>query len=253
MELELIHYVILFGVSLLAGFVDSIAGGGGIIAIPALLALGIPPHLALGTNKLGGSFGSFTAAYNFYKKGLLKLNEVWLGVVFTFIGAVIGTTTVLFIDATILKKAIPFMLVFLFFYFLFLPKLGEVDREKRVSKKVFYICFGLLLGFYDGFFGPGTGTFWMVAIVVLLGLNLKSATAQTKAMNFTSNIVSLGVFVFNGQVLFLLGIVMGIGQVLGAIIGSNMVVKRDVKFIRVMFLCVVGATILKLFYDNFMH
>lgn len=251
MEFELYYYFIFFGAALLAGFIDSIAGGGGIITIPTLLACGVPPHLSLGTNKLGSSFGSFAAAYNFYKKGLLKPKELICGIVFTFIGAIFGTITVIFIDASILSKIIPALLIAIFLYFLFMPKIGEFDTKNKISEKYFYIIFGILIGFYDGFFGPGTGTFWMIAIVVFLGINIKKATAQTKAMNFTSNIVSLFVFIMSGKVLFIIGLIMGFGQIFGAIIGSNFVVKKDIKFIKIVFLTVVGATILKLIYENY--
>jgi hypothetical protein len=113
------------------------------------------------------------------------------------------------------------------------------------------LIFGIGLGFYDGFFGPGTGTFWTIALVVLLGLNLKKATAQTKVMNFTSNIVSLAVFLWSGNVLFLVGLLMGLGQIVGAYIGSNMVIKKEVKFIRTFFLTMVGLTLIKIIYSSY--
>lgn len=252
MEFELYWYGIFLLTGIFAGFVDSIAGGGGIITVPVLLASGMPPHIALATNKLQSSFGSFTASFNYMHKGLVKLKDVWQGVLFTFIGASLGTTSILFLDAEFLSKIIPLMLIAIFLYMLFGPKVGESDRQSILKPPLFYLIFGILLGFYDGFFGPGTGAFWTIAIVALLGLNLKSATAQTKVMNFTSNIVSLGVFLIGGQVLWVVGILMGVGQILGAYIGSTLVVKKEVKFIRIFFLSVVGITILKLVYDNYM-
>ena len=246
------YYIIFLATGFFAGFVDSIAGGGGIITVPVLLASGIPPHVALATNKLQSSFGSFTASMNFLRKGLVTLKDVYLGVIFTFIGALIGTKIILLLDAGILNKIIPFMLILIFLYTLFNPKIGKIDKKSRFSTPIFFLIFGLLLGFYDGFFGPGTGTFWTIAIVTLLGLNLKKATATTKIMNFTSNIVSLGVFVFSGNILFFIGILMGFGQIVGAFVGSSMVVKKDVAFIRVFFLFVVGVTILKLVYESWL-
>ena len=246
------YYIIFLATGFFAGFVDSIAGGGGIITVPVLLASGIPPHVALATNKLQSSFGSFTASMNFLRKGLVTLKDVYLGVIFTFIGALIGTKIILLLDAGILNKIIPFMLILIFLYTLFNPKIGKIDKKSRFSTPIFFLIFGLLLGFYDGFFGPGTGTFWTIAIVTLLGLNLKKATATTKIMNFTSNIVSLGVFVFSGNILFFVGILMGFGQIVGAFVGSSMVVKKDVAFIRVFFLFVVGVTILKLVYESWL-
>ncbi|MBL0687735.1 MAG: TSUP family transporter [Sulfurospirillum sp.] len=252
MEFELYYYAIFFATGLLAGFVDSIAGGGGIIAVPVLLASGIPPHIALATNKLQSSFGSFTASLNYIRKGLVSVKDVYMGVFFTFIGAGLGTYSILLIDVKILTKIIPLMMVIIFLYTLFTPKLGSQDRHNVLKPKLFYLMFGIILGFYDGFFGPGTGAFWTIAIVTLLGLNLKSATAQTKIMNFTSNIVSLGVFVIVGEILWIIGIIMGIGQVIGAYLGSSLVVKKDVKFVRTFFLIIVGITLLKLLYDSYL-
>ena len=230
----------------LAGFVDSIAGGGGIITLPALLAAGVPPHQALATNKLQSSFGSFTAAMNYSRLGLMNPRELLLGVFFTLIGAVSGATVVQWFPANALESLIIVMLIVLFIYTALTPKLGFEPRPHRIPHALFYTVFGLLIGFYDGFFGPGTGSFWTMALVLLLGLDLKAATAQTKLFNFTSNVVSLAVFLYAGLVLWTAGIVMGLGQIVGAFLGSTLVHRREVGFIRVFFLLVVAATIVKL-------
>lgn len=249
MEIELYYFGLFFLVGIFSGFVDSIAGGGGMITVPVLLAAGIDPHTALATNKLQGTFGSFTAAANFVAKKMVSLKEVLKGIIFTFIGAVLGTILILFIDASFLKNVLPFVLAGIFLYTLFTPKLGENDRAKRLSSNIFYILFGLLLGFWDGFFGPGTGTFWTIAIVTILGLNLKAAVAQTKIFNFISNIVSFSVFAVGAKMLWSVGILMGVGQIIGAYVGSNLVIKKEAKYIKMIFLIAVGLTILKLFYD----
>jgi len=246
MELDIFTLFLLFLAGAFAGFVDSIAGGGGIITLPALLAVGIPPHQALATNKLQSSFGSFTATLNYAKKGLMKPKELLLGVVFTFIGAVSGAVAVQFFDAKSLEDMIIFMLIVIFLYTLASPNLGAIHTTAKLKKPLFYTLFGLLIGFYDGFFGPGTGSFWTMALILLLGLDLKGATAQTKLFNFTSNIASLLMFIYAGLVLWVAGLVMGAGQIIGAYLGSNLVAKKEVKFIRVFFLIVVGITILKL-------
>ncbi|EAH8299536.1 TSUP family transporter [Campylobacter fetus] len=251
MEFELWHYALLFFVACFSGFVDAIAGGGGLITIPILISVGIPEYIALATNKLQSSFGSFTATLNFSLKGYINYKDIWIGVVFTFIGAVLGTICVLVIDPKILSYLIPIFLILIFLYTIFSPKIGEKDRAAKLSPKVFYITFGLMLGFYDGFFGPGAGSFWMFAMVALLGIHMKKAVAHTKALNFTSNIVSLGVFIAGGQILWMLGIIMGFGQIIGAYFGSKMVIKKEVKFIKIVFLVVVACTILKLIYDLF--
>lgn len=251
MEFDLLSYALFFVAAFLGGFIDAIAGGGGLITLPAIMAMGVPPHLALGTNKLQGVFGSFTATLNFTKKGLIDYKECFVGIVFTFIGAAIGATLILFLNANFLKIIIPFLLTAIFVYTLFMPKIGESDRAAKMNERLFYVIFGLVLGFYDGFFGPGAGSFWMFAMVALIGLNLKKAVAHTKALNFTSNIVALGVFIVGGQILWLVGFLMAVGQILGAYFGSNLVIKKEVKFIRTMFLIVVAATICKLLFDYF--
>lgn len=253
MEIELYYYAIFLATGFFAGFIDAIAGGGGIITIPVLLASGLPPHIALATNKLQGTFGSGMASINFIRKGFISWNEVLLGVFYTFVGAAIGTYAVLLIDASLLAKAIPVMLLGIFLYTLFSPKFGESDRASKMGNHLFFLVFGVGLGFYDGFFGPGTGTFWTIALVALLGLNLKKATAQTKVMNFTSNIVSLAVFLWSGNVIFTIGLLMGFGQLVGAYIGSNMVIKKEVKFIRAFFLTMVALTLLKLAYSSYIQ
>lgn len=251
MEITVFTALIMAATGFLAGFVDSIAGGGGIITVPVLLSLGLPPHLALGTNKLQACFGSITSTTRYYRKGLFTLKETWLGIVFTLIGALIGTVLIQLINADFLMKAIPLFLLAVFLYTLLSPKLGATDRQVNLSKFIFFPIAGILLGFYDGFFGPGTGSFWTIALVVLYGLNLKKATGMTKVMNFTSNIVSLLVFLIGGKVVFIAGIIMGSGQVAGAWAGSHMVIKHSTKFIRVFFLIVVAATIAKIIWSEF--
>ncbi len=242
----LFNYILFFITGIFAGFVDSIAGGGGIITIPVLLSSGIPPHLALGTNKLQGSFGSFTAAFNYSKKGLVSFSAVKTAVFFTAIGAFLGTTTIQFLSAQFLSKIIPIFLIAIFFYTIFSPNLGDKTREPLINKNAFYVLAGLIIGFYDGFFGPGTGSFWVIAIVLLIGLDLKKATAFTKYTNFTSNFTGLIFFIAGGKVLFLVGFCMGAGQIIGAFAGSKLVILKDTGFVRIFFIIVVSATLIKL-------
>ena len=218
--------------------------------MPVLLAMGIPPHLALGTNKLQASFGSFTAAVNYSRKGLISPSGIWEPVLFTAMGAAIGTVSIQMLSADFLSMIIPFLLAAIFFYTLLTPQLGQEDRKARMGKHTFYMSAGLLLGFYDGFFGPGTGSFWTIGLVLLIGLDLKKATALTKVVNFTSNIVALTAFILGGHVLFSIGILMGGGQMAGAFLGSRMVIVRKVGFVRSVFLTVVGATLFKLIWDT---
>ena len=249
-DFGLLGYLALFLTGGLAGFVDSIAGGGGLIALPVLLAFGVPAHQALATNKLQSSFGSFTAATNYARRGLMRPKTLLAGVFHTFIGAVAGAASVRFFSAGFLETLIIFMLAAILIYNLLTPRLGLEPGPARMAPQLFYLLAGLTLGFYDGFFGPGAGSFWTMALVFLAGLNLKTATAQTKLFNFTSNIVSLAVFASFGLVLWGAGLTMGVGQVAGAWAGSTLASKREARFIRYFFLAVTAATIAKLLWGR---
>jgi uncharacterized membrane protein YfcA len=242
---------ILFAAALLGGFVDAIAGGGGIITVPALLAVGFPPHTALGTNKLQASFGSLTATLNYRRGRMLRFRDLTYGIAFTALGALAGTTTVQVMSADALKHIIPVLLVIIFVYVLCNPELGAVHRPHRMAPWLFYLVFGCSIGFYDGFFGPGTGSIWTIVFVLWLGFDLKKATAHTKALNFTSNIVSLVTFVAGGHVVVFAGVTMGVGQMLGAYAGSHLVLNRGTRFVRMFFLCVVAITIAKLLWSTY--
>ena len=244
-------YPQLFAASLIAGWIDSIAGGGGLITIPVLLGVGLPPQVALGTNKFQASFGSFTAAFYYVRKGVAPLRQARLGIVCTLAGSALGTWAVQQIDPSALNIIIPFLLLGIAIYMLFTPAVGESEQHPRLSRTVFFVVFGLGLGFYDGFFGPGVGSFWAVAFVGLLGLDLLQATGYTKIMNFTSNIVSFALFLAGGHVFVTAGLIMAVGQIVGARIGSGMVIARGVKLIKPIFVAIVILTTLKLLYNRF--
>lgn len=250
-QLTLPILLILFAGGFMAGFVDSIAGGGGIISLPVLLSVGLPPHFALGTNKFQSSFGSLTASINYVRGGLVKVKELGWGILFTAIGAATGTIAIQQLSQTLLQYLIPVLLLVVFLIFLFSKNLGIKDQKEKINPKFFYFLFGLAIGFYDGFFGPGTGNFWMLAFVFLMGFNLKKATAHTKLVNFTSNIVALIFFAIGGKIMVLPGLVMASGQLSGAFLGSKLVLRSSVKFIRIFFLIVTAATIIRLLYTTF--
>jgi len=242
---------ILFGTGLVAGFVDSIAGGGGLITLPVLLSLGLGPKEALGTNKLQASFGSGSAALHYARAKAVPLKDCLRGFAFSFLGAALGSLAVQQLTRSVLERAIPILVLAVAAYTLLKPRLGAEDVHPRMSRNSFDLLFGLGIGFYDGFLGPGTGTFWTMAFMLCLGFNMLRATAYTKVMNFASNLSSLALFLAGGSVLFTEGCVMGAGQLLGARLGAGMVVTRGTKFIRPMFLCVVFALTLKLIYGAY--
>ena len=143
------------------------------------------------------------------------------------------------------------MLLFVFVYTLMTKDLGTVQGRAKMGKNLFFLIFGLCLGFYDGFFGPGTGAFWTGALLILLGMDMTSATGTTRIMNFTSNVVALAVFIIGGNVLYSAGLVMAGGQIIGARIGSGMAIERGTPFIRPIFLTMVFLTIVRLIYVNY--
>ena len=244
-------FPVLFLTGLIAGLVDSIAGGGGLITLPVLLGLGMPPQYALGTNKLQSSFGSASAMAHFAHAGTISLKEGSEGVLWTACGAGLGAYTVQLLDPGFLRQVIPCLLLAIALYTLFSPRLGYEDVHPRLGRGVFYLIFGLLLGFYDGFLGPGTGSFWVIALMLGLGYNMKKATGYTKLMNFVSNIVALIVFIAGGHVFYAAGLTMGAGQALGARIGARMVLARGAQFVRPIFIMAVLAVTAKLLYQNY--
>lgn len=244
-------YAVLFAVGLLAGWVDSIAGGGGLIALPALLNLGLPVPLALGTSKFQSAFGTLSASWNYARSGLVDFRACRIGMVATLIGAALGTLAVQRIDPHLLGRLIPWLLAAILAYTVFRPTLGEREQPPRLRRPVFFTVFGLGLGFYDGFFGPGAGSFWAISLILFLGQNFARATAHTKVMNATSNLVSLALFASAGLVHVGAGLAMGVGQLLGARLGSRLVVQRGARVIRPIFLIVVTLTLIRLIWMTY--
>ncbi len=242
--------VLLFATGFSAGLVDAIAGGGGIISLPVLLNLGLPPQLALGTNNFQASAGSVAASLRFARRGLVDFKECRLGIAFTLVGALGGALAVQHIAAPLLAKLIPALLGAIVIYLIVQPDAGMEERSARLGASTFYAVFGLGLGFYDGFFGPGTGSFWAAAFVMLRGRALPRATAHTKVRNATSNVASLALFAAAGLVAVGAGLAMAAGQVLGARLGAGLVVTRGARFVRPAFLAMAGLTIIRLIWIN---
>jgi uncharacterized protein len=239
-----------FLTGLAAGWVDSIAGGGGLITIPVLMSLGVPAPMVLGTNKFQASFGSLTAAHYYVRKGVVGLRELTPGILWTLAGSAAGAWAVQQIDPSVLGLLIPSLLLAIALYMFFMPSVGLEERPPRMRIAPFFALFGSALGFYDGFFGPGVGSFWAIACVGLLGHTLTRATGATKVMNATSNLVSFVVFLIGGHVLFTAGITMAVGQIAGARLGSGMAVRRGARLIRPVFIVMVMAIAVKLLLDR---
>ncbi len=242
---------LLFLTGLIAGFVDTLAGGGGLLTLPILLSLCPDPKLALGTNKLQASFGSTSATFHFARAGTLSLTEIRRAWLLAFLGSLAGSFFVQQIDSAFLKRLVPWLLLAVAIYVWHQPKLGEKDIHPRISRMKFDFILAFGIGFYDGFFGPGTGTFLALAFMLGLGFNLARATANAKALNCASNLASLLLFLLAQKVWFIAGLVMGTGQWLGARAGSHVVITRGTKFIRPVFLTMVVLITLKMIYDNY--
>ncbi|GGI96448.1 UPF0721 transmembrane protein [Shewanella hanedai] len=231
-ELSYELIAILFTVAVIAGFIDSIAGGGGLLTIPALMWAGLPPTVALATNKLQSCGGSFFASLYFVRKGMVKLNDMKLAILCAFIGSAIGTIAVQQVDTAFLEVLLPFLMLGIGGYFLFSKKISEDDRHQVLTPGLFALTAALAVGLYDGFFGPGTGSFFALAFVSLAGYGLAKATAHAKVLNFSTNIASLIFFAIGGKVFWLLGGIMLVGQAIGATLGSRMVLTKGTKIIK---------------------
>jgi len=256
MSLELTQHFLLptlFLTGLIAGTVDAIAGGGGLISVPVLLGMGIPPHLALGTNKLQSSCGTLMAAHSYYRQGLIDKSKLIVGLIFTLLGALSGAITIQMMSGNLLQKMIPILLLFILIYTIFTPRFGKVEQVPKISERTFFVIFGLILGFYDGFLGPGVGSFWVFAFMFFAGFNLIKATAYTKVFNLNTNLVALVCFAIGGNIDYRVGLCMAAGQLIGGRLGAYLAIKKGVQLIRTIFILVVAATLAMLFYKNYMN
>ncbi len=234
--------------ALAAGFVDAIAGGGGLITVPALLAVGVDPVSAIATNKVQGSVGTASATWTFWRAGHIELRAIRVALVMVLIGAVAGGLAVMVVDTRWLMLLLPVMLIAIALYFLLGPKIGAQDQHARLGP----LGYGLVaggIGFYDGFFGPGAGSFYTLSLVTLLGMGLVRATAHTKALNLTSNLVSVVVLGLGGHVLWALGGAMAVGQFIGGRMGSRAAMRWGPRLIRPLLVAISLAMTAKLLAD----
>lgn len=242
-------YIGLMAAGFAGGLVDAIAGGGGLITVPALLTAGLPPQLALGTNKLQSSCGTAFAVWRYRRAGLLEERGLVLAVGMAMAGGVLGALVVGMLGQELLRQVIPWLLATVAVYTACNRRFGLEPGVRRVPPVGFALVAGLALGTYDGFFGPGTGSFWMLALVSLMGMELRGATGYTKAANLASNVGSLLVFLPAGAVHFPAAGAMILGQLCGARIGSSLVIGKGAALIRPVFLVVVFLLTAKLLHD----
>ena len=206
----------LAAVSFLAGFVDSIAGGGGLLTVPALLLAGLDPAQAIATNKVQGSVAAASATYTFGRKGLIEWQKAWGFTLVAFLSSIAGALCVQFLPRSVLEVLIPLLLIAIAFYFALSRKMKDEDAHARMTALAFGLTAPVAIGFYDGIFGPGAGSFYMLAFVTLLGYGVVKATAHTKLVNLASNFGSLLLYSATGAVVWPIGLVMAGASLLGS-------------------------------------
>ncbi|GAB2891351.1 TSUP family transporter [Microbulbifer echini] len=242
-SLELLF--ILFFIAVIAGLLDTLAGGGGLITVPALILSGIPPLAALGTNKLQGSIGTATATYMMIKSNKISWDGIKSLMLSAFIGAALGTGAVQFINTDILSFVIPLVLLFIAVYFLISPSLTQHNDEPKVSSRKYKYGVIPFIGYYDGMFGPGTGSFFTLSGIICRGHDLLTSTAIAKPLNFSTNVASLIVFLLARHVVWIVGVLMMIGQVIGAWLGSHCLFKIHPGYLRGLVVFMSGGMLVK--------
>lgn len=255
MEISVEVILFLFLASTLAGLVDAVAGGGGLIQLPALLVAmpKTPPAELLGTNKLPSFLGTASATTSYLRKMRPDFRIAFSMAVPAFIGSALGATVATLIPKDAFRPIILFALVAVFIYTLWKKELGLSDNKKAKTLKTYLIAifFGLSIGFYDGIFGPGTGSFLMLVLVALLGFAFFEASVTAKIVNLATNLGAIVVFGANGKILWTLGLAMAIGNVIGGLLGARMAIRGGSRLIRNVFLIVTSLLILRLTIDTF--
>lgn len=241
--------LLLIAAAFLAGFVDAIAGGGGLIAVPALLLAGASPLEALATNKLQGSFGAGTALMAYARAGHVRPGEHLAMAAVSAVAGGLGALIAHMMPADLLRIIMPVVLVAVALFFAFKPGLTDADRVQRIKPATFALTAVPLIAAYDGFFGPGTGSFFMLAFVMLAGFGVLKATAHTKMLNFGSNIGSLAIFAFSGATWWAIGFAMAAAQVAGASLGARLAMRIGAGLIKPLLVVTSTALALRLLWQ----
>ena len=234
----------LFFVGVVAGFLDTLVGGGGLLAVPALLLSGIPPIYVLGTNKFQGSMGTGIATFLLFRKKKLDWNSVKNLMFASFIGSIVGGVIIQFVDTQFLSFVIPIVLVFIAIYFIVSPKPKSIASNPKSNKK-FELFAVPVVGFYDGMFGPGAGSFFAMTGVMIKKLEIIQATILAKPLNFASNIAGFIVFFSFGHIAFLIGLLMMMGQMIGAFFGTHYLLKANPLIIRFLIVIISISMLIK--------
>jgi uncharacterized protein len=234
-----------------AAFVDSIAGGGGMISIPAFIMAGVPPHLTLGTNKFSATTNSLTSSISYIRGKKVNWNFLAVLIPFAFIGAFLGVRTVIHIPQLYLNLLISFLILLVSIYTLLKKNLGQEHKVITLYARhwLFAIIFALSIGFYDGFFGPGTGSFLMFVFIKYFGMDFLHAAGNSRVLNFTSNAISLVLFAIHGKIWYAVGIPVAFAMFLGALAGSRLAFRKGVMVVRPLFIAISFFAAIKLIFD----
>lgn len=239
---------VLMLVAFAAGFIDAIAGGGGLLTIPALMAAGVPPVYAIATNKLQSTFGTGGAVWAFARAGHIDFRRFALPVALTFIGSALGAYLLQQIDPSFLSALIPFLLIAMALYFLLAPKMSDEDRHSRLGPVGMAVAVAVI-GCYDGFFGPGAGSFFITILVALCGFGMVRAVAHSKLLNFTSNLAALAAMIIGGKVLWVVGLAMAVANIAGNQVGARTAMRFGSGMVRPLLVIMSLALTIKLLSD----
>jgi len=252
MEPTLLVFSIVLPAVFLAGLVDSIAGGGGLLSVPAYLAAGLPPHFALGNNKFSSCFGTLFATLRYHQHGMIDVRVALLSALFALGGSFLGASAVLLLRPGFLRWLLVVLIPLVAIFTLAHRSLGLSNRSADLPSRRKYslaALASLLIGFYDGFFGPGTGTFLILFYTLALKYDFVTANANTKVVNLASNIAAVVTFVANGKVLFILGVPAAVAGIAGNLLGARLVIRRGAAIIRPVFIFTLILLFAKVFYD----
>ena len=252
MQLTPVMFLIVCPLLFIAGFVDAIGGGGGLISLPAYLFAGLPVHMAIATNKLSSACGTSLATARFIRNKLVNLRLAVPSVIAALVGSSLGAQLSLAISEEVMKYILFAVLPVAAFFVLNRHLFQDKEKHEAVAdRRTLVVCIvsAFVIGMYDGFYGPGTGTFLIIAFTVLARMTVNSANAQAKVINLTSNIASLTVFLINGQVLIPLGLAAAACNMAGNWFGSGLAISKGAKIVRPVILLVLLLLFLKILFD----
>lgn len=252
--MELANYSVeiilfLFFIGIIVGFIDTLVGGGGLLSIPAIMISGVPPIASLGTNKLQASFGIGISTILLLKYKKFTLNEVKFLAFYTFVGSLFGALFIQFIDGKILSFVIPLVLIVMIVYFVVYPEI-KIKKKNFHKNKIYEKIFLPIIGCYDGMFGPGTGSFYILFNRSSQKFSMLKSAIVAKPLNFSSNIASLIIFVYFGQLVWLVAFIMILGQIIGVTIGTKYLVKANPTLLRFLIIILSSIMLMRYIYTN---